>query len=141
MHRQEAPLKSAAAAMFVPPWKLKSKGLCSAPATLLPLLYLNAARGFFCRFFHPRWPKRLLPVLISGLQSTPTAPTRHAPYEWLIQLLIARCPVRFPFPPNAPLWLLLVLAGGAVAFLSRPQSVGSPIACGFCSFHHCPAQD
>lgn len=47
--------------------------LCSSPCPC------NPARGFLCRFYHPRWPKRLLPVLISGLQSTPETPTRHAP--------------------------------------------------------------
>lgn len=103
--------------------------LHAAPATLQPcVLYLHTLPGAcLCRFSHPRWPKLLLPALISGRQSPPKTPTRHAPYEWLIQILIvvARCPVRFPLQLNAPFLLLLVLAGGAVAFSSRPQSVGS----------------
>lgn len=130
--------------MFVPPWKLKSKGLTCPCNPASPPLPVHAARGCLCRFSHPRWPKRLLPVLISGLQSTPKTPTRHAPYEWLIQILTPSSSLSCQVSISAKCTITAATSAGrwrgGVSFPAAKRRIG-PIACGFCSFHHCSAQD
>lgn len=116
--------------------------MCSSPCPCNPAFPSTTCTlpGAVCRFYHPRWPRRLLPVLISGLQSTPKTPTRHAPYEWLIRILTAQCPVRFPPQLNAPS-MAAASAGrwrGGVLFPTAKRRI-EPIACCFCSFHHCSA--
>ncbi|EHK25474.1 uncharacterized protein TRIVIDRAFT_198436 [Trichoderma virens Gv29-8] len=117
--RPQAPPKSAAAAMIVSPWKLKAKDLLVSSLHPVPLQACSPSReGARCiigqgpvsvlssAMAQASTPSMLLPVLISGPQSTPKTPTIRVANTTPNNPVACQVP---PFSSKAPVLQLLLV--------------------------------